>query len=95
MKTLNVVEKYTGNHGQINEIIEHNGSKFKIVAILSNGTSKISADIMDSDGVFNFVLGMYDLDFEFTASYVSDKNRKEADLKTGIDKMKALIKKIY
>ncbi len=50
---------------------------------------------MDSDGVFNFVLGMYDLDFEFTASYVSDKNRKEADLKTGIDKMKALIKKIY
>jgi hypothetical protein len=95
MKTLNVVEKYTGNHGQINEIIEHNGSKFKIVAILSNGTSKISADKMDSDGVFNFVLGMYDLDFEFTASYVSDKNRKEADLKTGIDKMKALIKKIY
>ncbi len=95
MKTLNVVEKYTGNHGQINEIIEHNGSKFKIVAILSNGTSKLLAEKMDSNGVFHFVLGMYDLDFEFTASYVSDKNRKEADLKTGIDKMKALIKKIY
>jgi len=95
MKTLNVVEKYTGIHGQINEIIAHNDSKFKIVAILSNGTSKLLAEKMDSDGVFHFVLGMYDLDFEFTASYVSDKNRKEADLKTGIDKMKALIKKIY
>ena len=95
MKTLNVVEKYTGIHGQINEIIAHNDSKFKIVAILSNGTSKLLAEKMDSNGVFHFVLGMYDLDFEFTASYVSDKNRKEADLKTGIDKMKALIKKIY
>lgn len=95
MKTLNVVEKYTGSHGQINEIIEHNGSKFKIIAMLTNGTDKLLAEKMDSDGIFHFVLGMYDLDFEFTASYVSDKNRKEADLKTGIDKMKALIKKIY
>lgn len=95
MKTLNVVEKYTGSHGQINEIIEHNGSKFKIVAILTNGTDKLYTEKMDSNGVFQFVLGMYDLDFEYTASYVSDKNRKQADLKTGIDKMKALIKKIY
>jgi hypothetical protein len=95
MKTLNVVEKYTGSHGQINEIIEHNDSKFKIVAILTNGTDKLYAEKMDGSGVFQYVLGMYDLDFEFTASYVSDKNRKEADLKTGIDKMKALIKKIY
>lgn len=95
MKTLNVVEKYTGNHGQINEIIEHNGSKFKIVAILANGTSKIFAEKMDNGGIFQYILGMYDLNFEFIASYVSDKNRKEADLKTGIDKMKVLIKKIY
>ena len=95
MKTLNIVEKYTGSHGQINEIIEYNGSKFKIVAILTNGTDKLYTEKMDSNGIFQFVLGMYDLDFEYTASYVSDKNRKQADLKTGIDKMKALIKKIY
>jgi hypothetical protein len=95
MKTLNVVETYTGSHGQINEIIEYNGSKFKIIAILTNGTDKLYTEKMDSNGVFHFVLGMYDLDFEYTASYVSDKNRKQADLKTGIDKMKALIKKIY
>ena len=95
MKTLNVVETYTGSHGQINEIIEYNSSKFKIIAILTNGTDKLYTEKMDSNGIFQFVLGMYDLDFEYTASYVSDKNRKQADLKTGIDKMKALIKKIY
>ena len=95
MKTLNIVEKYTGSHGQINEIIEHNGSKFKIVAIITNGTDQLYTEKMGEDGVFHFVLGKYDVAFEFTASYVSDKNRKEADLKTGIDKMKALIKKIY
>jgi hypothetical protein len=95
MKTLNVVEKYTGSHGQINEIIEHNGSKFKIVAILTNGTDRLYTEKMDSDGIFQNILGMNDVNFQYTASYVSDKNRKEADLKTGIDKMKALIKKVY
>ena len=45
MKTLNIVEKYTGNHGQINEIIEHNGSKFKIIAVLTNGTDKLYAEM--------------------------------------------------
>ena len=95
MKTLNIVEKYTGVHGQINEIIEHNGSKFKIVAILTNGTDRLYTEKMDGEGVFQHILGMNDVNFQYTASYVSDKNRKEADLKTGIDKMKALIKKIY
>lgn len=95
MKTLNVVETYNRSHGQINEIIEHNGSKFKIVAILTNGTDKLYTEKMDSDGVFQHILGMNDVNFQYTASYVSDKNRKEADLKTGIDKMKVLIKKIY
>jgi hypothetical protein len=50
---------------------------------------------MGVDGIFHFVLSKYDVEFEFTASYVSDKNRKEADLKTGIDKIKTLIKKVY
>ena len=95
MKTLNVVETYNGSHGQINEIIEHNGSKFKIVAILTNGSNKLYTEKMDSDGIFQFVLSINDVNFQYTASYVSDKSRKEADLKTGIDKMKALIKKIY
>ena len=95
MKTLNIVEKYTGIHGQINEIIEHNGSKFKIVAILTKGTDRLYTEKMDGEGVFQHILGMNDVNFQYTASYVSDKNRKEADLKTGIDKMKALIKKIY
>jgi hypothetical protein len=95
MKTLNVVEKYNSNHGQINEIIEYNGSKFKIVAILTNGTDRLYTEKMGGDGIFHTVLGIHDVNFQYTASYVSDKNRKEADLKTGIDKMKSLIKKVY
>lgn len=95
MKTLNVVETYNNSHGQINEIVEYNGSKFKIVAILTNGTNKLYTEKMDANGIFQFVLGMNDVEFKYTASYVSDKNRKEADLKTGIDQMKKLIKKIY
>jgi hypothetical protein len=50
---------------------------------------------MGGDGIFHTVLGIHDVNFQYTASYVSDKNRKEADLKTGIDKMKSLIKKVY
>jgi hypothetical protein len=50
---------------------------------------------MDSDGVFQFVLAGLDAGFKYQASYVSDRNRKEADMLTGIDTMKALIKKVY
>ena len=95
MKTLNKVEKYTNNHGTLSEIVEHNGSKFKITATLSNGSNKLVVEKMDSDGIFHFVLGRNDIEFEFTASYVSNRNKKEADLNTGADKMKTLIKKIY
>jgi hypothetical protein len=95
MKTLNITEKYPNNHGQINEIVEYKGSKFKIIAIITNGARKLYAEKMDSDGIFKFVLDINDVRFEFTASYVSDKNRKEVDLKAGIYKMKELIKEIY
>ena len=95
MKTLNISERYNHNHGIIHEIIEYNGFKFKIVAKLTNGSNELYAEKMDKDGIFKFVLGKLDLDFEFRASYVSSESNKQADLKTGIDKMKVLIKKIY
>jgi hypothetical protein len=50
---------------------------------------RLYTEKMGEDGIFHFVLGKYDVAFEFTASYVSDKNaasyvsdknRKEADL---------------
>jgi hypothetical protein len=95
MKTIHKVVKIDNNRGNIQEIIELNGKKFKIYAELRNGESTLKADIMDSDGVFQFVLGNLDVNFEYQASYVSDKHRKEADMNTGIDEIKKVIKKIY
>jgi hypothetical protein len=95
MKTIHKVVKIDNNRGNIQEIIEFNGKKFKISAELRNGGSTLKVEIMDSNGVFQFVLGNLDVNFEYTASYVSDKFRKEADMNTGIDEMKKVIKKIY
>jgi hypothetical protein len=95
MKTINKVIKIDNNQGNIHEIIEFNGKKFKIMAELRNGGSSLGAEIMDSDGIFHFVLGRLDVNFEYTASYVSEKNRKEADMETGINAIKNVIKKVY
>jgi hypothetical protein len=95
MKTIHKVIKIDNNRGNIQEIIELNGKKFKISAVLRNGENTLKAEIMDSEGVFQFVLGNLDVNFEYQASYVSDRNRKEADMNTGIDEMKKVINKIY
>ena len=95
MKTIHKVIKIDNNRGNIQEIVEFNGKKFKIVSELRNGGNTLKAEIMDSDGVFQFILGKLDVNFEYTASYVSNKFEKEADLLTGIDAIKSVIKKIY
>jgi hypothetical protein len=95
MKTINKVVEIDNNRGDIREIIEFNGKKFKLKASLRNGSSELEAQIMDNNGVFQFVLAGLDAGFKYQASYVSDRNRKEADMLTGIDAMKTLIKKVY
>ena len=95
MKKIHKVVKIDNNRGNIQEIIEFNGKKFKISAELRNGGSTLKAEIMDSNGAFQFVLGNLDVNFEYTTSYVSGENRKEADMNTGIDEMKKVIKKVY
>jgi hypothetical protein len=77
MKTLNIVEKYTGSHGQINEIIEHNGSKFKIVAILTNGTDQLYTEKMGGDGIFHTVLGIHDVEFPIQLVMFQIKTEKK------------------
>jgi len=95
MKTIHKVSKIDNNRGNIQEIIEFNNKKFKIISELRNGGSSLKAEIMDSNGVFQFVLGSLDVDFTFTASYVSRPIQKEADMETSIDAMKKVIKKVY
>lgn len=95
MKTINKVVKFAQYQGNIQEIIEFNGKKFKLIAELRNGGSTLEAKIMDSNGVFQFVLGKMDVEFVYTASYVSDNRVKEANMNTGINALKTVIKKIY
>ncbi len=95
MKTINKVIKIDNNRGNIQEIIEFNGKKFKIVAELRNGGNTLKAEIMGSDGVFHFVLGSLDVDFTYQASYISTLTIKEVNMLTGIDKLKSVIKKVY
>ena len=95
MKVLNKVMKFSQNSGVINEVIGTGDHKFKITAELSNGRSKLTAEIMDKDGVFQFVLGGDDVDFEYVASYVSRQDVKKDDLEKGIAEMKKVIKKVY
>jgi len=95
MKTINRVIKIDNNKGNIQEIIEFNGKKFKLIAALANGQNVLKAEIMDSDGVFQLALGSFDVDFTYQANYVSNSSSKEADMLTGIDKMKSVIKKVY
>jgi protein-tyrosine-phosphatase len=96
MKVLNSSQKINNNGGRIHQIVEFNNKKFKIISALENGRTTLEARIMNSDGVFDFILSNNDLNYDFNdASYVSSQNIKDAALNEGLDKMKELIKKIY
>ena len=95
MKTIHRVENINSNAGTIKEIVEFEGKKFKLEAALTNGSNKLNAEIMDSDGVFNFVLGSLDVDFRYEASYVSDASRKKPDLEFALKALKKVIKVVY
>ena len=96
MKLLNSSKKINNNGGRIHHIVEFNNKKFKIISALENGRTTLEARIMNSDGVFDFILSNNDLNYDFNdASYVSSQNIKNAALNEGLDKMKELIKKIY
>lgn len=95
MKTINKVIKIENNQGNIQEIIEFNGKKFKIVSELRNGGNTLKAEIMDSDGVFQFVLGNLDVDFKYKPSAPLTPALREENMLTGIDAIKSVIKKVY
>ena len=50
---------------------------------------------MDSSGVFQFVLGKNDVNFNYEASYVSNESSKKSDLNRAITALKKVIKTVY
>lgn len=93
----------TGNHknGIITKFIKTQKltvtHKFKLQYECTNGTSRLSAQIMTSDGDFKYVLTKEDVGekFKFVASYVSDFTEKSKDAEKGFKILEDMITKIY
>lgn len=96
MKTINKVFKsFKSKSHNINEIIEFNNNKFKLTASIYNGGRNMDVRKMNSDGIFEYVLGEDDLDFTYTHNYVSYEHEVKEDLEKAITAMKNLVKKVY
>lgn len=74
---------------------EFNGKKFRICFLLRNGEQKITTQIMDNNGVFHVIFNRYDIDFDFTSSYLDDYSNKRKDIAEATNKMLELITTIY
>ena len=77
------------------KIISMFDKKFKIVYENRNGSSGLSVDIMNSDGVFVHLLSKFTLGFVHSVSYVSDESNKDKDFYKGFELCKEVIGKIY
>tara|TARA_R110000782_G_scaffold121531_1_gene212579 strand:+ start:84 stop:371 length:288 start_codon:yes stop_codon:yes gene_type:complete len=95
METIHQVENITRDKGLIHEFVKYNNKTFKLIAGLENGRSSLEAQIMDGNGVFQFIIGKHDVEFEYSASYVSDIVSKQRDLLRALTQLKKIIKIIY
>jgi hypothetical protein len=103
MKTINrVFTSEKDSSHTINEIVEYNGSKFKIHTNIRNGGSNLNVKKMDGEGIFQLVLSESDVDYPLRnlmrsqhISYVSEKDRIEVLLNNGIKEMKKVLEKVY
>lgn len=95
MRTINKVLKNKNDNTTLTEIVDHNGKTFRIVANIKNHSETLTASVMNSEGVFEFVLGLNDIDFIFTASYVSHQPKIVMELEKSVAELKNVIKKVY
>ena len=95
LKVIDQFEEFDRNYGRVVRFIEFKQKRFKIYGELSNGRGDLAVKIMDSDGVFQYVLNKYDIGYNYVASYVSDDTRKKEDILKGISQMEDLIIKLY
>jgi hypothetical protein len=77
------------------KIISMFDKTFKIVYECRNGSSGLSVDIMNSDGVFVHILSKFTLGFVHSASYVGSEIEKDKDFNKGFELCKESITKIY
>ena len=94
-KILLETKRVNGSEYFGTKIISMFDKKFKIVYENRNGSSGLSVDIMNPDGVFVHLLSKFTLGFFHSASYVSDESNKDKDFYQGFELCKEVIGKIY
>ena len=94
-KILLETKRVNGSEYFGTKIISMFDKKFKIVYENRNGSSGLSVDIMNSDGVFVHLLSKFTLGFVHSVSYVSNESNKDKDFYKGFELCKEVIGKIY
>ena len=94
-KILFETKRVSGTEYFGTKIISMLDKKFKIVYENRNGSSGLSVDIMNSDGVFVHLLSKFTLGFVHSVSYVSNESNKDKDFNKGFELCKEVIGKIY
>jgi hypothetical protein len=92
MRTL-LNANWTGN--ALNESVELDGRRFKLVAVMRNGRTSATASIVSDTGL-HFILGDDDLAKSKTrCSYVSDEDLRKTWAIERITTLKNALKKLY
>ena len=94
-KILFETKRVSGTEYFGTKIISMLDKKFKIVYENGNGSTGLSVDIMNSDGVFVHLLSKFTLGFVHSVSYVSNESNKDKDFNKGFELCKEVIGKIY
>ena len=94
-KILFETKRVSGTEYFGTKIISMFDKKFKIVYENRNGSTGLSVDIMNSDGVFVHLLSKFTLGFTHSVSYVSDESNKDKEFYKGFELCKDVIGKIY
>jgi hypothetical protein len=94
-KILLETKRVNGSEYYGTKIISMFDKKFKIVYDNRNGSSGLSVDIMNSEGVFVHILSKFTLGFDHLVSYVGPETEKDKDFNKGFELCKESITKIY
>lgn len=100
MTTLHKTAKFSNYDSTYYEFVEHNGKKFLITIIISNGdpigfNNKQCFSVMTNDGDFHPVADVRMLGVQYGNNYHADKSAKETYTNNVVTAFKDFIKKLY
>jgi hypothetical protein len=94
MKTVTPITVSTSGD-LINEIVEYNNKKFRLVYCNANGRRDSYAQIQIPNGTFEFVTGKDFLGMSLEVSYVAEHAKKRVEAHKHFTQYKQWIKTVY